>query len=49
MILHSYYSNSGKDLILDYVNSLPEDEKTDKKLVKKRAAELGRHLGKTFI
>lgn len=29
MILHSYYSNSGKDLILDYVNSLPEDEKTD--------------------
>lgn len=29
MILHSYYSNSGKDLILYYVNSLPEDEKTD--------------------
>lgn len=29
MILHSYYSNSGKNLILDYVNSLPEDKKTD--------------------
>ena len=29
MTLHSYYSNSGRDLILDYVNSLPEDEKTD--------------------
>ena len=29
MTLHSYYSNSGKDLILEYVNSLPEDEKTD--------------------
>lgn len=29
MTLHSYYSNSGKDLILDYINSLPEDEKTD--------------------
>lgn len=29
MTLHSYYSNSGKDLILDYVNNLPEDEKTD--------------------
>ena len=29
MTLHSYYSNSGKDLILDYVNSLPKDEKTD--------------------
>ena len=29
MTLHSYYSNSGKDLILDYVYSLPEDEKTD--------------------
>ena len=29
MTLHSYYSNSGKDLILDYINNLPEDEKTD--------------------
>ena len=26
MTLHSYYSNSGKDLILDYINNLPEDE-----------------------
>lgn len=23
----SYYSNSGKDLILDYINNLPEKEK----------------------
>ena len=29
MILHSYFSNSGRDLILDYINSLPEEEKTD--------------------
>ena len=29
MTLHDYCSNSGKDLILDYINSLPEDEKTD--------------------
>ena len=29
MTLHSYYTNSGKDLILDYINNLPEDEKTD--------------------
>ena len=29
MTLHDYHSNSGKDLILDYVNNLPEDEKTD--------------------
>ena len=49
MTLHDYCSNSGKDLILDYVNILPEDEKTDKKLVRKRAIELGRELGKTFI
>lgn len=27
MTLHSYYSNSGKDLILDYINNLPEKEK----------------------
>lgn len=49
MTLHDYYSNSGKDLILDYVNNLPEDEKTDKKLVRKRASELSKQLGKTFI
>lgn len=29
MTLHSYFSSSGRDLILDYINSLPEDEKTD--------------------
>ena len=29
MTLHSYYSNSGKDLILDYINNLAEDEKTE--------------------
>lgn len=31
------------------INSLPEDEKTDQKLVRKRASELGEQLGKTFI
>ena len=49
MTLHDYCSNSGTDLILDYINSLPEDEKTDQKLVRKRASELGKQLGKTFI
>lgn len=29
MILHHYQSNSGKDLILEYIDSLPEDEQTD--------------------
>ena len=29
MTLHSYYSNSGKDLILEYINSLPANEKVD--------------------
>lgn len=29
MTLHSYFSSSGRDLILDYINSLPEAEKTD--------------------
>ncbi len=29
MTLHSYYSSSGKDLILDYVNNLPANEKID--------------------
>lgn len=29
MIVNHYCSNSGKDLILDYINSLPEDEKVD--------------------
>lgn len=31
------------------INSLPKDEKTDQKLVRKRASELGEQLGKTFI
>lgn len=29
MILHNYQTNSGKDVILDYIKSLPEDEKVD--------------------
>lgn len=29
MILHNYHSSSGRDLIMEYINSLPEDEKTD--------------------
>lgn len=29
MILHNYLSNSGRDLIYEYVNSLPEAEKID--------------------
>ena len=112
MKLHHYFSNSGRNLILDYVKSLPDNErtdgfsvlqclengemdkvrfkrwekkvyevyfykdnrifyvvadgdnmyllhacrkqknqteKTDKKIVIKRAKELGKHLGKTFI
>ncbi len=27
MILHNYLSNSGRDLIYEYINSLPEAEK----------------------
>lgn len=29
MVLHHYQSSSGKDLILEYVKSLPDDEKVD--------------------
>lgn len=29
MTLHHYYSSSGRDLILEYIDSLPENEKTD--------------------
>lgn len=29
MILHNYQTNSGKDLILDYIKSLPDAEKVD--------------------
>lgn len=31
------------------INSLPEDEKIDQKLVRKRASELGKQLGKTIL
>lgn len=27
MVLHHYQSSSGKDLIMEYVKSLPDDEK----------------------
>ena len=37
MTLHDYCSNSGKDLILDYINSLPEDEKFKKAWDESRA------------
>lgn len=29
MVLHHYQSSSGKDLILEYIKSLTDDEKTD--------------------
>lgn len=29
MILHSYYSSSGKDLIMDYIDSLTIEEQAD--------------------
>lgn len=29
MIIHDYVTNSGKNLILDYINSLPDEESTD--------------------
>ena len=29
MTLHHYYSNAGKDLILEYIKSLPADEQVD--------------------
>ena len=29
MKLHHYFSNSGRDLILEYLHSLPEDEEAD--------------------
>lgn len=33
MVLHNYESSSGKDLIIEYLNSLPEDERLDGLLV----------------
>lgn len=35
MILHDYRSSSGKDLIMDYIDSLTESERTDALLVMK--------------
>lgn len=29
MVLHDYTSNSGKDLIMEYLDNLTEDERTD--------------------
>lgn len=29
MVLHNYKSNSGKDLIMEYLDSLTDDERTD--------------------
>lgn len=29
MILHSYYSSAGKDLIMDYIDSLTVEEQVD--------------------
>lgn len=49
MTLHDYYSNSGKDLLHACRKQKNKTEKTDKKLVQKRASELGKQLGKTFI
>ena len=35
MILHDYESSSGKDLIMEYLDSLPDDERTDGLMVMK--------------
>ena len=43
------YEHVGQVVEASDINSLPEDEKTDQKLVRKRASELGEQLGKTFI
>ncbi len=29
MIIHSYYSNSGRDLVYEYINALPTSERVD--------------------
>lgn len=29
MVLHKYLSDSGRDLIMDYIDSLPEEERID--------------------
>lgn len=48
MNLHYYQSKAGKNLIFEYIDSLPT-EKKDKKIVEMRAKELGNELGKAFI
>ena len=29
MVLHKYLSDSGRDLIMEYIDSLPEEERID--------------------
>lgn len=48
-IAQQAYEHVGQVVEPSDINSLPEDEKTDQKLVRKRASELGEQLGKTFI
>ena len=48
MRLHFYQSGSGKNLILDYIDSLTEDERVDGYSVLK-CMEEGKLLGKTFV
>lgn len=49
MFATAAYEHVGQVVEASDINSLPEDEKTDQKLVRKRASELGEQLGKTFI
>ena len=60
MKVHSYCTNSGKDLILEYIDSLSDEERIDafsalecmekaEFVVIERAKELSRLLGKKFI
>lgn len=51
MKVHSYCTNSGKDLILLHACKKQKNhtERKDKKIVIEKAKELGRLLGKKFI
>ena len=52
MIIHTYRTKSGKDSIMDYINSLTIEEQVDGLAVlecMERAKEIGRILGKKFI
>lgn len=43
MKIHSYYTTGGKDLIIEYLNSLPKSEKAEKfelETARKRAREI---------